>query len=158
MFNLPEQMVVRDSSSTPPGDFSRLRSSLHRQLWNPRLVGSCGLPNSTWGMCLKDSLAFVANLTSLQIVNVANPALPVVIGVSPVDGVLGVAVSDTIAYAAGYSGLTSVSVANPAGPYVISNLSFQETCVDVALSSAARMCSSHRSMVLSGTYGFLSLT
>jgi hypothetical protein len=100
---------------------------------NPRLVGSCGLPNSTWGMCLKDSLAFVANLTSLQIVSVANPGLPVVIGVSPVDGVLGVAVSDTIAYAAGYSGLTSVSVANPVAPYVISNLSFQETCVDVTL-------------------------
>jgi hypothetical protein len=70
-------------------------------------------------MDLQDTVAYIANITSLQVVSVANPASPRVIGSWP-KYASGVDVEDTIAYTVGADyAVWTLSVANPAAPRVL---------------------------------------
>jgi hypothetical protein len=75
-------------------------------------------------MDLQDSLAYVANITSLQIVNVARPDSPRVVGVWG-GYAAGVDVVDTVAYVVGGNcALWTLSVANPSAPRVLDSVSW----------------------------------
>jgi hypothetical protein len=100
---------------------------------NPRLVGSCPLVNSPWDLCLVDTLAYVTCLPT-QIVNIKDPAHPVVVGSINNGDAYGICIQDTIALVGGSTKLDAVSVANPAAPYVISSFPLPgEICYGVAI-------------------------
>jgi hypothetical protein len=90
---------------------------------NPRLVGSCGLPNASGDVWLVDTLAYVTSLPT-QIIDVRNPAHPTPVG-SIAQSPLGMCVSDTFAYlAVNFGGLEIWSVANPASTYRIDTVRY----------------------------------
>jgi hypothetical protein len=123
---------VRDSLAFVAEDYWFLVYSIANPR-NPRLVGSCGLPNASWDLCLVDTLAYVTSLPT-QVINVKDPALPVVVGIINNGGAYGIRVQDTIALVGGSTKLDAVSIANPASPYVISSFPLPlETCTSIAI-------------------------
>jgi hypothetical protein len=95
----------------------------------PRLVGSCVLPDESGGMALCDTLALVPNAPT-QVVNIANPAQPVVI--AEIDRYAwNVAVKDTLAFFAGGNGLFTYSIANVHAPYLIDSTAWGANVFDV---------------------------
>jgi hypothetical protein len=118
---VPEDMIIRDSLLFIAADyrFFIFNISHPRQ---PRLVGSCNLPENTEGLFLKDTFAYVAsNYSGLRILNIANPYSPLEIGaLTTATPATGIYVKDTIAYIAVLqNGLKTASVANPSAPYEI---------------------------------------
>jgi hypothetical protein len=86
---------------------------------SPRLVGSCGLPTGVGGMWLDDTLAYLT-CAPVQVVNVRNPANPVVVASVPINFAWNVCVQDTFLYAAdNYGGLEVWSIADLQFPYQI---------------------------------------
>jgi hypothetical protein len=98
---------------------------------DPTVVGACslGLAVPGFGVCLVDSIAYVADITSgLRIIDVANSHNPVPISTyMPPDGLSAycVAVQDTIAYVGTDSNLQIVDVANPQTPVQLGVFSAQ---------------------------------
>ena len=90
---------------------------------NPRLVGSCGLPNAPWDLCLCDTLAYVANSDLIADRQCGKTRRhPIVVGSINNGDAFGIAVQDTIALSAAISNCSpSVSPTRPS-PYVISSL------------------------------------
>jgi hypothetical protein len=130
MFNPPQDMVIRDS-------FVYCVEGRRLQIVNvarprePVLVGSCVLPDQSYGMCLRDSLAYVTNWP-LEIVNVSNPANPTVIG-SIWRGAWNIFVKDTLAYIAGGNGLFTYSVADLSSPYLIDSSAWSSNVFDAVV-------------------------
>jgi hypothetical protein len=88
---------------------------------NPVYAGTCELFGYPEAMVLRDSFVYVAEIRRFQIVNVARPREPVLVGscVSN-DGVeFGLAIQDTLAYVAGGPTLQVISVADPSSPYIV---------------------------------------
>ena len=70
-------------------------------------------------MVLRDTLLYCAEASRFQVVNVARPREPVLVGSCNIqDGVWGLVVQDTLAYVAGVS-LYIVNVADPSNPVVV---------------------------------------
>ena len=96
-------------------------------------MGSCGLPFESYDLDVEDSIACVANILSLQTVNVARPDNPYVVGTWS-GKTAGVDVVDTVAYAGSIDYfLDSLNVKNPAAPHVIDTLNLGDAPTDVAV-------------------------
>ncbi len=131
-YNRGNAVAVRDSLAYVVEDYKLEVFSIANPQ-NPRLVGSCGLVNASWDLCLADTLAYVTSLPT-QVVNVKDPANPVVVGSINDGAAYGIGVQDTIALVGGENKLDAVSVANPAQPYVISSFPLPgEYCYGIAL-------------------------
>lgn len=89
----------------------------------PELLGGANLFNPPEAMVLRDSFVYVVEIVRFQIVNVARPREPVLVGSClSTDGTyFGLVVQDTLAYVAGGAELEVISVADPSDPYVIGN-------------------------------------
>jgi hypothetical protein len=87
----------------------------------PVYAGTCELFGYPQDMVIRDSFVYVAEVNRFQIVDVARPRQPVLVGSCvSTDGVwFGLAVQDTLAYVAGGANLEVVSVADPTHPRVI---------------------------------------
>jgi hypothetical protein len=85
----------------------------------PVRIGSCDLTTSAGSMCLRDSLAFIA--PNLHIVNVSDPAHPVLLSTSNSNSA-GVVVKDTFAYCRAVTSLEVWSVADPTGPRLLTTV------------------------------------
>ena len=101
---------------------------------NPRLVGSCALPNISTDLWVRDTLVFVS--PEVRIINVVDPAHPVL--VSYISGFIdcAIAVRDTLAYlacAGNQDSLAVWSVADPLAPYHIYSVSTNGLPWDVEL-------------------------
>jgi hypothetical protein len=92
---------------------------------HPQMVAACALFNPPKDMILRDSFIYCAEDNRFEIVNVARPREPAVVGsCGMVDGTQwGLKVQDTLAYLGSWDGLSIVNVANPAAPFVVSQLS-----------------------------------
>ena len=88
----------------------------------PSLAGGYDVFNWPEDMALRDSLLYLAENRRLQIVNVARPREPVLVGscVLPDDAV-GLWVKDTLAYVA-YWPLSIVNIADPTAPTIVSQV------------------------------------
>jgi len=116
--NYPEDMVLRDTFVFVAED-NRLQVVNVARSRQPVLVGSCNLPEASYGIALQDSLAYVTTYP-FAIVSVANPTQPRIIG-SIWKGAFGIAVRDTLVYVAG-GDLFTYSVARPTQPYLVDSL------------------------------------
>ncbi len=138
-------LVAQESCYNPPEDYVLKDSLLYAaeanmfQVFNvarprePVLVGSCVVPDYAWNMDLEGDLAGVAHTISLQLVDVAQPDSPRVVGSWPGD-VSGVDIVDTIAYVtAPYTGYVSLSIANPAAPYVLDSVYAEKWWNDIVV-------------------------
>lgn len=130
MFGYPEDMVLRDS-------FVFIAENRRFQVVNvarprePELVGSCELPDDAAGMCLRDTLAYVA-YWPISIINVTDPENPRIVS-SIWRGATNVFVKETLAYVAGGRGLFTYSVADPRNPYEIDSTGFGSYVFDVVI-------------------------
>jgi len=89
-------------------------------------VGSYDTPDTAMAVALSGSLVYVADrLAGLQIIDVSDPALPVLRGAHelPEDAAIDVAVSDSMAYVANRSaGLQIIDVSDPSAPFQMGSL------------------------------------
>jgi hypothetical protein len=112
-------MVLRDTFLYIAEDYKFQIVNVARPR-EPVVVGTCGLPERTRGLFVKDTFAYVAQgYTGLVILSVARPDAPSELGrYQSVRSTHGVWIVDTIAYIAEFdSGLTVASVANPQSAY-----------------------------------------
>ena len=93
---------------------------------SPTKAGSCAIFNPVEDMVLRDSFLYVAEAARLQVVNVARPRQPTLVG-SCVTGDLheaGLWIQGNLAYLAGaYDGLYVVDISNPQIPAVVKTFS-----------------------------------
>jgi hypothetical protein len=89
----------------------------------PVMYGGCDITNPPEDMVIRDSFVYVAEIARFQVVNVARPREPALVGSCVIqDGVyFGLAVQDTLAYIAGGPSLQIVSISDPASPHVVGN-------------------------------------
>jgi hypothetical protein len=128
-------MVLRDSFLYVAEDnkFQVVNVARPRQ---PAVVGTCGLPGNSGGMCVAETLGYIAN-SGIKVVSLADPSSPNVIGSIPVSA-SGVAVRDTFAYIPhAYDTLFVYSVANPLQPRRLGFASAGVWPWDVALGESA---------------------
>jgi len=88
---------------------------------NPVSAGACELFGWPEDMVLRDSFVYIAEISRFQVVNVARPREPVLVGscVSGDGQYFKVALQDTLAYVAGGGNLKVVNVADPSNPQII---------------------------------------
>jgi len=86
----------------------------------PRFVGSCWVTNIPEDMVLRDSFVYCAEANRFQIVNVARPRQPVLVGSCNGDGVA-IVVRDTFAYT-GAGAVRVTNVARPDSPFVVTTI------------------------------------
>ena len=108
-------------------------------------VGSCGLPDHASDVAVAGSHVYVAAATGgLQVVDVSDPAAPVVAGSCPVlDSACGVTVAGDYAFVVGAwrvafyrGGLQVVDVSDPAAPVVVGSRSFESSALAVAVAGS----------------------
>ncbi len=125
VYNFPQDMVLRDTFIyvAEQGKLQIINVARPRE---PVLVGSCNLPGPSGKMDMQDSLAYVTN-TVFSIVNVANPAIPTVVG-NYGARIQGVDVAGTTLFgAAPYTGLLALDVTDPTHPYALDSLPLTDT-------------------------------
>ena len=117
--NVPNDWVLRDSLlyAAEAYRFQVINVARPRE---PARVGSCVLQEDSYGMCLVDSLAYVASYP-FAIVNVKDPANPVVVG-SISRGAWNGSVRDTFLFLSS-GGVLVYSVADPTQPRLIDSIS-----------------------------------
>ena len=88
---------------------------------NPKTAGGCRIVNPPADVVLRDSLLYVAQAFRFQVVNVARPREPALVGSCTIGDMTtcGLALWDTFAYVNAIPGLWILSIANPAAPRVI---------------------------------------
>lgn len=115
------------------------------------LLGSVNLPNPATGLQVVGNLAYVGDrVTGLSIVNVANPASPVVLGATT--GFTTSAEARGVVVAGGYAYLGAgafhiVDVSNPAAPVRTAVSGFNATCGHLALKGT-------QAFIAAGRYSF----
>ena len=119
LFNVPEDMVLRDSFLYVAEDnkFQVVNVARPRE---PAVVGTCGLQFDTYGICLDDTLAYVASYP-FAVVNVRDPASPVVVG-TITRGACNGSVRDTFLFMSS-GGVVVYSVSDPTQPTVLDSIS-----------------------------------
>jgi hypothetical protein len=130
--NPPEDMVLRDSLIYVAAS-SRFHVVNVARPRAPVLVGSCVLPDESYGLSLQDTLAYVPNWP-LEIVSVANPASPRIVG-SIWKGSMGVCAVDTLLYVAG-GDLFIYNVARSSQPLLVESLYIGDFVSDVVVSDS----------------------
>jgi len=90
---------------------------------HPRVAAQLELFAPPEDMVIRDSLVYCAEMNRFQVVNVARPRQPVLVGscVSTDGNYFGLAVQDTLAYEASLYGMWIINVARPASPFVASS-------------------------------------
>jgi len=118
-FAPPQDMVLRDSF-VYCAEMNRFQIVNVARPREPVLVGSCVTQEDAEGLCLVDTLAFVASYP-FAIVNVKNPANPVLVGTIS-RGAWNGSVRDTFLFLSS-GGILVYSVADPGQPRLIDSLS-----------------------------------
>jgi hypothetical protein len=85
-----------------------------------RAAGCAGMFNPPEDMVVRDSFVYVVGVNRFQIVNVARPREPVLVGTSAGDGVA-IVVQDSFAYTAA-GAIRITNVARPDSPFVVSTI------------------------------------
>jgi hypothetical protein len=116
---VPVDMVLRDTLVYLAGRF-RFQVVNVASPRQPMLVGSCVLQDESYGLCLVDSLAYVATYP-FSIINVKDPTNPVVVG-TITRGAYNGTVRDTFLFLSS-GGVLVYSVADPTQPRLIDSLS-----------------------------------
>ncbi|UCG42866.1 MAG: T9SS type A sorting domain-containing protein, partial [candidate division WOR-3 bacterium] len=90
---------------------------------NPVSAGGYNAPNWPEDMVLRDTLLYVAEGYRFEVLNVARPREPELVGscVSTDGNYFGLAVQDTFAYEVSLYGLWVINVARPVSPFVVSS-------------------------------------
>jgi len=88
---------------------------------NPVCAGTCELFGYPGDMAIRDSFVYVVEDYRFQVVNVARPREPVLVGscLSGTGQYFEVVLRETLAYVAGGPNLEIISVADPSDPYVV---------------------------------------
>jgi len=116
-------IVVQDSFAyidEPPS--AGLRSIDISNPLAPRRAGLVRTYNSPDDMVLRDSFLYLAEYARFEVVNIARPREPVLVGGCQIGtmGGAGISLQDSFAYVAGPdNGLTIVNIANPRNPRVV---------------------------------------
>jgi hypothetical protein len=136
----PGWLACYDSAGQPPGmDAVVARDSFAFATWrtryfrhfrtvdvhdpaNPVLAATCATYNPPEAMVLRDSLVYLAEDVRFEVVNVARPRAPVLVGscVTQDGTYFGLAVQDTLAYLISDWSLQVIDIAEPASPLVVS--------------------------------------
>ncbi|MBM3330448.1 T9SS type A sorting domain-containing protein [candidate division WOR-3 bacterium] len=119
VFNPPEDMVLRDSF-VYCAEMNRFQIVNVARPREPVLVGSCNTQEQAYGLCVADSLAYVANYP-FAIINVKQPSNPSVVGTIS-RGAWNGTVRDTFLFLSSGSILV-YSVADPSQPRLLDSLS-----------------------------------
>jgi hypothetical protein len=142
------QIVAQESCYNPPEDYVLRDSLLYAaeanqfQVFNvarprePVRVGSCNSQDGVYfGLAVQGTLAYLISGT-LQVIDVADPTSPTVIGTTAVGG-HGIAVRDTFVYVPyGYDTLRVYSAANPRSLRLLGFAPLQTHTWDVALAES----------------------
>lgn len=114
-------VVARDSFAYAGWSRPSFRSFDVSDPARPRPAGGCEVFNRPEDMVLRDTLCYVAEMRRLQVLNVARPREPLLVGNCVTqDGVyFGLAVQDSLAYLISGS-LQVINVARPANPVILS--------------------------------------
>jgi hypothetical protein len=96
------------------------------------VVGTVNLPERSYKLVLADTIAYVANLTSLQVLSIARPTAPRIIGAWN-NYVTGVEVVGDRLYASGFDRFYSLDVSNPANPQPLDSVYVERTMFDVTV-------------------------
>jgi hypothetical protein len=145
-WNPPVALEVRDS-------LAYVAENAHFEIFSiansqsPTLVGSCWFSGASSDLCLVDTIAYVA-ASSVRVINIKDPANPVIVGTIGVGGASGISTTDTIAYVATNNGLYAVDIADPANPSVISSFSEPRGCWDVAVQGHLAFLGTYRLVVV----------
>ncbi|MFO7651676.1 MAG: hypothetical protein R6X13_10110 [bacterium] len=102
---------------------------------NPVMVAACTTLNHPEAMVIRDSFLYVAQDYRLQVLNVARPRQPRVVGTVNLPGMsYSVALVGSLAYVAnGTEGLQIVSLANASSPQVVGSIDFPNPTLGVAV-------------------------
>jgi len=89
---------------------------------DPQLVAGDSVFAFPEDMVIRDSLLYIAQEYRLQVVNVARPRAPVMVGTCTTlyGAEWGLVLQDTVGYCGSWAGLTIVNVARPSAPFVVS--------------------------------------
>jgi hypothetical protein len=114
-------VAARDSFAYLTWSYPYFRSVDVSNPGSPRMAGACYPPEGRpRDMALRDSFVYCAEDYQFQVVNVARPREPVVVGTCALpERSREVILSDTLAYVATLAGAVVVSIARPQNPYVI---------------------------------------
>jgi hypothetical protein len=86
-------------------------------------VGHLDTPGTAVGIAVSGNYAYIADIWSLRIVDISNPASPIEVSFVPASSVYSlcneVAVAENYVYCAGFAKLHIVDVSNPAGPVLV---------------------------------------
>jgi hypothetical protein len=117
--------------------FPRLRTILVSEPAQPSGVATCSTFNFPRDMVLCDSLLYISEDFKFQIVNVARPRAPAVVGTCALPEMMqqyGMDVRDTLAFVAnGVVGLQIVNLARPDSPAIVGALTPPNGAIDVAV-------------------------
>jgi hypothetical protein len=105
---------------------------------SPVVVGSLALAGNANDIKLLGTTAYVVTSTSLHVIDITNPLVPVLRGTFATGG-MGVAVAGTTAYLVGGGGLVLVNVSNPSAMIQISSLSLNGTLWKVTVDSSRNL-------------------
>ena len=89
----------------------------------PQRVGGADVTNPPEDMVIRDSFVYCAEANRFQIVNVARPREPVLVGscVSTDGNLFGLSLQDSFAYEASLYGMWVINVVRPDSPFVVSS-------------------------------------
>ena len=133
--NPPEDIMLRDSLLYV-AEIARFQIVNIARPREPVLVGSCGSQDGVYfGLTVQDTLAYLIS-GSLQVIDVADPTSPTIIGTTAVGG-HGIAVRDTFVYVPyGYDTLRVYSAANPRSLRLLGFAPLRTHTWDVALAES----------------------
>ncbi len=98
-------------------------------------MGSVDTPYSACGVAISGTHAYITDISSLQVVDITNPASPQIVGGVVTPGYTqGVAVSGTHAYVADYGSLQVIDITNPASPQIVGSVDTPDYACGVAVS------------------------
>jgi len=99
----------------------------------PLMIGGAAAETDPADMVLRDTLLYLAGLLRFNVVNVARPRQPVLVGSCvTMDGIeFGLAVEDSFAYMVSFGSLQIVNTARPSSPFVVSTTRCNATGIAV---------------------------
>jgi hypothetical protein len=107
---------------------------------SPTIIDSFNTPGYALDLCIRDTLAFIADYDSLQVIGVADPTNPYRVGAVGTDYIecYGISVKGDYAYLGRSNGefgrLEVVSITDPSSPQVVASVGFVGYAPDVCLS------------------------
>ncbi|MCK4396869.1 T9SS type A sorting domain-containing protein [candidate division WOR-3 bacterium] len=124
----PTGIVLKDTiiylATGQPGGVMQINVSDPSQ---PDTIKAYYTPGVAVDLAMKDTLLYIADITSVQIINVADPLNPLFVGSVPMSSSCeGIFVVDTFAFATWvggeYGSLKVINISNPASPQIVASL------------------------------------